>query len=142
LRSILTTRITPLVEEGDTEGLVEELKLVAQEAYEGLLDTQLKNVDEKLQDFFHVGDEYYEIAGGGTLDYNKLTRSLGLPLDIINKMRDEEIEYDEARDFLFDLYKQSFERDQQPKLARLQTQLESDATRPVKQGQAEARTRS
>src|SRR4051794_1254178 len=84
LRSILTSRITPVAEEGDLEGLAAEVKLVARESYEGALDTQLKGIDEKLRDFFHVGDEYYEIAGGGTLDYNKLIKLLGLPLEVVN----------------------------------------------------------
>lgn len=142
LRSILTSRIAPLLEEGDIEGLIEELHLVAQESYEATLETMLKNIDEKLRDFYHIGDEYYEIAGGGTLDYNKLTRSIGLPIDIINKMRQEEMEYEDARDFLFDLYRQSYERDQSSHLEKLQEQLENDASRPVRPGQAEARTRS
>jgi preprotein translocase subunit SecA len=142
LRSILTSRVTPIVEDGDLEGFEEELKLVAEEAMEGVLQNQLKNIDEKLQDFYHVGDEYYEIAGGGTLDYNKLTRSLGLPLDVVKRMRDDEMEYEDARDFLYDLYRQSFERDQRPKLEKLQSYLASEAARPVKEGQAEARTRS
>ncbi len=131
LRSILTSRITPLTEEGNTEDLISELNQVAQDAYEGVLNNQLKDIDEKLKDFYHVGDEYYEIAGGGTLDFNKLMRSLGLPLDIINKLSDEDMDYDQARDFLFDLYRQSFERDQEAKHARLQTQLETDAARAV-----------
>jgi preprotein translocase subunit SecA len=127
LRSILTDRIAPLAEEGDTEGVAEELKLVAQEAFEGVLATQLKSVDEKLQDLFHIGDVYYEIAGEGTIDYNKLTRSLGLPIEVIRRMQDEEMGYEEAKDFLFDIYSQSFERDQEPKLVKLQAQLEADA---------------
>jgi preprotein translocase subunit SecA len=129
LRSILTDRIAPLAEEGDTEALAEELKLVAQEAYEGVLATQLKGVDDKLQDFFHIGDVYYEIAGEGEVDYNKLTKSLGLPLDVIRKMQDEEMGYEQAKEFLFELYTDSFERDQQPKLEKLFAQLEADARR-------------
>jgi preprotein translocase subunit SecA len=129
LRSILADRIAPLAEEGDTEALAEELKLVAQEAYEGVLATQLKGVDDKLQDFFHIGDVYYEIAGEGEVDYNKLTKSLGLPLDVIRKMQDEEMGYEQAKEFLFDLYTNSFERDQQPKLEKLFAQLEADARR-------------
>jgi preprotein translocase subunit SecA len=131
LRSILTTRITPLTEEGDANELAAELKQVAYEAYEGVLNKQLQDIDEKLRDFYHVGDEYYEIAGGGTLDYNKLARSLGLPLDVVNRMREDEMQYEESRDFLFDLYRQSFEREQQAKLERLQAQLENDAARAI-----------
>ena len=151
LRSILTSRLAPLTEEGDNENLVAELKLIAREAYEGVLDAQLKSIDERLKDFYHIGDEYYEIAGSGSLDYNKLARTLGLPLDIINQMRDEDMQYEEAQDLLFELYRQSFERDHMSRLEKLQAQLENDVPRAIAaaQGQgsasaakAEARTRS
>jgi preprotein translocase subunit SecA len=131
LRSILTDRIAPIAEEGDTQGLAEELKLVAQDAYEGVLENQVKNVDEKLQDFYHIGDVYYEIAGEGTLDYNKLTNTLGLPLDIIRKMQDEEMQYDEARDFLTEIMRANYERDISPRLQKLQEQLEAEAAKVV-----------
>ena len=142
LRSILTTRLLPLTEDGEVESLTAELKVIAQEAYEGVLEAQLKGIDEKLQDFYHIGDEYYEIAGGGTLDYNKLTKSLGLPLDLVKQMHEEEMGYEDAKDVLFDLFRQSFERDQHPKLERLESQLETEAVRSVREGQEEARTRS
>ncbi|HKP54717.1 MAG TPA: SEC-C metal-binding domain-containing protein [Chloroflexia bacterium] len=44
-------------------------------------------------------------------------------------MQDEEMGYEEAKEFLFGLYTQSFERDQEPKLAKLFAQLEADARR-------------
>jgi preprotein translocase subunit SecA len=52
------------------------------------------------------------------------------------------MDYEEARDFLMELYRESFERDQGPRLEKLQSQLEIEASRPIKEGQAEARTRS
>ncbi|HUP27101.1 MAG TPA: SEC-C metal-binding domain-containing protein, partial [Chloroflexia bacterium] len=131
LRSILTSRIAPVAEEGDTEGLVEELKLIAQEAYEGVMQTQVKSIDEKLQDFYHIGDEYYEIAGEGTLDYNKLSRMISLPPEIVAEMEEEQMQYDDALDYLSDLVRQGFEREHQPRLQKLQETLEVDARRAV-----------
>ncbi len=142
LRSILSRRLTPLAEEGDLQALADELKLIAQEAYEGVLDTHLKGVDEKLQEFYHIGDEYYEIAGGGALDYNKLGRMLGLPPDIVRKMRDEEMQYEQARDFLFELVRAGYERDQLPRLEKLQAYLAEEAVRPIPPGREEARVRA
>jgi preprotein translocase subunit SecA len=142
LRSILSRRLTPLAEEGDLHPLADELKLIAQEAYEGVLNTHLKSVDEKLQEFYHIGDEYYEIAGGGTLDYNKLSRMLGLPPDIVRKMRDEEMQYEEARDFLFELVRAGYERDQRPRLEKLQAYLVEEAVKPIPPGREEARVRA
>jgi preprotein translocase subunit SecA len=129
LRSILTSRLVPIAEEGDIEGLAAELKVIADEAYEGALESQIKSVDEKLQDFYHIGDAYYEIAGEGTLDYNKLTRTLGLPPEIINKMRAEEMDYEAAQEFLSDLLRESFDRDQHPRLDKLQEHLEKEVAR-------------
>jgi uncharacterized protein YecA (UPF0149 family) len=135
LRSILVDRIAPVAEEGDTQGLAEDLKLVAQDAYEGVLENQVKSVDEKLQDFYHIGDEYYEIAGEGTLDYNKLTNTVGLPLDIIRKMEDEEMQYGEARDFLTEIMRANYERDLTPRLQKLQEHLEAEAAKVVARGE-------
>jgi preprotein translocase subunit SecA len=142
LRSILSRRLTPLAEEGDLQALADELKLIAQEAYEGVLDTHLKGVDEKLQEFYHIGDEYYEIAGGGALDYSKLGRMLGLPPDIVRKMRDEQMQYEQARDFLFELVRAGYERDQLPRLEKLQAYLAEEAVRPIPPGREEARVRA
>jgi preprotein translocase subunit SecA len=142
LRSILTDRIAPVADEGDLEGFAEDLKLVAQEAYEGALETQLKNLDEKLKDFYHIGDVYYEMAGEGTIDYNKLARSIALPNDVINKMRTEEMDYPEASEFLSELLTAGFEREQHSNLLKLQEYLGTEAVRPIKEGGAEARTRS
>jgi len=129
LRSILSSRLVPIAQEGDKDGLVEELKLIAQEAYDGALAAQIKNVDEKLQEFYHIGDAYYEIAGEGTLDYNRLTRMIGLPPEVVNEMQREEMGYEDAQDFLFDLLRESFERDQRPRLAKLQEHLEREIAR-------------
>ncbi|MEO6457585.1 MAG: SEC-C metal-binding domain-containing protein [Chloroflexia bacterium] len=129
LRSILTTRIAPIAEEGDTEGLVEELNLVAQEAYEGVLQTQIKSVDEKLRDFYHIGDEYYEIAGEGTTDYNKLASTINLPPEIVRQMEEEEMQYEDALGFLSELVSEGFEREQKPRLQKLLETLEVDALR-------------
>ena len=131
LRSILTTRLAPIAEEGDTEGLAEELKLVAQEAYEGVLQTQIKSVDEKLRDFYHIGDEYYEIAGEGDIDYNKLARTISLPPDIVRQMQEEEMQYDDALDFLSELVSEGFEREHKSRLEKLQGTIEADARRVV-----------
>ncbi|MBF6612746.1 MAG: preprotein translocase subunit SecA [Chloroflexi bacterium] len=124
LRSILTARVVPVLEEGDTEGFIEEIKLLAQEAYESTRETQVKNVDEKLQEFYHVGDEYYEIAGEGTLDYDKLTQMLSLPPDIVKKISAEEMDYDAAREFLSEIVRENFAAAQQPLLEKLQSFLE------------------
>jgi preprotein translocase subunit SecA len=135
LRSILTDRLAPIAEEGDAQGLAEELKLVAQDAYEGVLEAQIKSVDEKLQDFYHIGDVYYEIAGEGTLDYNKLTRTIGLPADIIKRMQDEEMQYEEARDFLTEIMRANYERDISSRLQKLQEHLEAEAAKVVARGE-------
>jgi hypothetical protein len=140
LRSILAARIAPLVEEGETEAYAEELNLVAQEAYEGALQSQLKNLDEKLQDFYHIGDVYYETAGQGTLDYNKLTRTLGLPTNVVNEMRDEEMQYEDALEYLTELLRAGFESQQSNNLHKLQEFLTTESSRPVADGQAEPRT--
>jgi uncharacterized protein YecA (UPF0149 family) len=129
LRSILTTRLAPIAEDGDTEGLVEELKLVAQEAYEGVLETQIKSVDEKLRDFYHIGDEYYEIAGESAIDYDKLARTINLPSEIIRQMEEEEMQYDDALDFLSELVSEGFEREHKSRLQKLQETIEVDARR-------------
>jgi preprotein translocase subunit SecA len=52
------------------------------------------------------------------------------------------MEYEDARDFLFDIYRESFERDRRPMLDKLKAQLTIDADRPIREGQAEIRTRS
>ena len=131
LRSILTTRIAPIAEDGDTEGLVEELKVVAQEAYEGVLQTQIKSVDEKLQEFYHIGDVYYEIAGEGSTDYDKLARMLNLPPDVVRQIEEEEMQYEDALDFLSELVIEGFEREQKSRLEKLQQTIEVDARRVV-----------
>ncbi|MDQ3929857.1 MAG: SEC-C metal-binding domain-containing protein, partial [Chloroflexota bacterium] len=135
LRSILADRLAPIAEEGDAQGLAEELKLVAQDAYEGVLESQVKSVDEKLQDFYHIGDVYYEIAGEGTLDYSKLSRTIGLPPEVIRKMEDEEMQYEEARDFLTEIMRANYERDISPRLQKLQEHLEAEAGKVVASGE-------
>jgi preprotein translocase subunit SecA len=147
LRSILTDRLAPVAAEGDLAGFAEDLKLVAQEAYDGALAAQQKNLDEKLRDFYHIGDVYYEIAGEGTIDYNKLARTVGLPNDVVNQMRSEEMGYEEASAYLSELLSAAFERDQQPNLQKLQDYLAAEAQRPLNErlstdDAAEARTRS
>ncbi len=147
LRSILTDRIAPIAAEGDLAGFAEDLKLIAQEAYEGTLATQLKNLDDKLRDFYHIGDVYYEIAGEGTIDYSKLARNVGLPNDVVNHISTEEMGYEEASEYLAELLTAGFERDHHPNLQKLQEYLETEAQRPLKenvtpQAAAEARTHS
>lgn len=126
LRSILTARLLPLVEEGDAPTLAEEAKQIAREAYEGALATQLEGVDEKLKDFYHVGDVYYETAGQGTLDYSKLTRTLGLPIEVVNQIREEEMDYEQAQEYLFELIRQGFEANQRPRLEKLEEYLDAE----------------
>jgi preprotein translocase subunit SecA len=125
LRSILTDRLLPLAVEGDRDSLAEELKVIAQEAYEGVLDTQLKSLDERLQEFYHIGDVYYEIAGEGTLDYGKLQKLLNLSPDLIRHIEDEEMGYEEAREFLTEVVQESFGNTYQSRLEQLQGELEA-----------------
>ena len=147
MRSILTERLAPLAEEGDLAGFAEDLKLVAQEAYEGMLAAQLKSLDDKLRDFYHIGDVYYEIAGEGTTDYSKLARNIGLPNDVLNRMSEEEMGYEEAHEYLSELMSAGFERDHHTNLEKLQEYVETEAVRPFREGLttqegAETRTRT
>ena len=57
-------------------------------------------------------------------------------------MRDEEMGYEEASEFLSELLRAGFERDHHANLLKLQEYLETEAARPIKEGGAEARTRS
>jgi uncharacterized protein YecA (UPF0149 family) len=127
LKSVAHARLVPLAEEGDIEGLVAELHQVAEEAYEGVLDTQIRDMDEKLKDFFHIGDEYYEVAGAGEIDYNKLSRTMGLPPNIIQHMQDEEMGYEEAFDFLGEIIREGYEKQQRPRLDQLKKHISEEA---------------
>jgi preprotein translocase subunit SecA len=129
LRSILVDRLTPLVDEGDREGLEEELKLIAQEAFEGNLATQLRNLDEKLQEFYHIGDVYYEIAGEGTIDYSKLQKSLNLTPDLIGPIEEEEMGYEEAKEFLSELVQERFRENFGPRLEQLEGEIDAAVAR-------------
>ena len=124
IRSILLSRLAPLAEEGDVEGLTEELKLIAQEASEGVLGNQLKGLDERLQEFYHIGDVYYEIAGEGTLDYSKLQKSLNLTPDLARHIEQEEMGYEEARAFLTDIVRERYEETFHPRLEQMHGELE------------------
>ncbi len=135
LRSIVATRLMPLAEEGDTEALTIELDELANEAYEARLEAQVKAIDEKLQEFYHVGDEYYEIAGGGTLDYDKLNRMIGLPPNLVQKMQEEEMDYPTASEFLDEIVREGYEAEQRPRLEKLQEYVASEAAK-VKPGDA------
>jgi preprotein translocase subunit SecA len=131
LRSILTSRIAPLAEEGDLEGYQVELEAIAQEAYEGAMETNVKNLDERLRDFYHIGDVYYETAGQGEVDYGKLQRSIGLPNDVISHIRDEEMEYEEALEYLGELAREGFERQNSDALKKLTEYLHAEAPKVV-----------
>jgi uncharacterized protein YecA (UPF0149 family) len=96
-----------------------------------VLQTQIKSVDEKLRDFYHIGDVYYEIAGEGTTDYNKLARAINLPTEIVRQMEEEEMQYEEALDFLSELVSEGFEREHMSRLEKLQETLAVDARRVV-----------
>jgi preprotein translocase subunit SecA len=129
LHSILTDRLLPLAAEGDREGLSEELKLIAQEAYDGVLAAQLAGLDERLQEFYHIGDIYYEIAGEGTLDYSKLQKLLNLSPDLMRTIEGEEMGYEEAREFLTEIVEEGFRQTHQSRLEQLQGELEAAAGR-------------
>jgi uncharacterized protein YecA (UPF0149 family) len=141
LRAILTSRIAPLAEEGDIEGYQEELEAIAQEAYEGAMEANIKSLDDRLRDFYHIGDVYYEQAGQGTVDYGKLQRSIGLPNDVINHMRAEEMEYEEALEYLSELARGGFERQHSEGLTKLVEYLHGEATKVATTEVVEARTR-
>ncbi|HET6314478.1 MAG TPA: SEC-C metal-binding domain-containing protein [Chloroflexia bacterium] len=129
LKSIVHARLMPLAEDGDLEALVAELHLVAEEAYEGVLGTQLKDMDEKLKDFFHIGDVYYEVAGEGEVDYNKLSRTLGLTPNLIQHMRDEEMGYEDALDFLGEIIREGYEKQQQSRLDQLKKYISDESAK-------------
>ncbi|MDQ6695120.1 MAG: SEC-C metal-binding domain-containing protein, partial [Chloroflexota bacterium] len=74
-----------------------------------------------------IGDEYYEIAGSGETDYNKLGTILGLPPEMVKQISDEEMGYAEAQDFLFPIVREGFERDQAPRLEKLEEYLAQTA---------------
>jgi preprotein translocase subunit SecA len=135
LKSVVHARLMPLAEEGDVEGLVEELHQVADEAYEGVLDTQIREMDEKLKDFYHIGDVYYEVAGEGTVDYNKLSRTLGLPPNLIQEMQDEEMGYEDALEFLGEIMREGYEKQQQPRLDQLKKHISEEARKLAGKGQ-------
>ncbi len=144
LRSILTSRVAPIAQEGDAEGFREELEEIAHEAYEGAMEANIKGLDDRLRDFYHIGDVYYEQAGQGTVDYSKLQRSLGLPADVVRHMSDEEMEYEDALEYLGELAREGFERQNKEALQRLLDYVHSEASKVVAAGgeAAEARTRS